>query len=61
MVGMMTLLVLKIPTILAQVALDAGNKDVSALYVNAGHTFEGKEEELGDVIMRWLDRRILGG
>jgi pimeloyl-ACP methyl ester carboxylesterase len=46
---------------LAQVALDAGNKDVSAFYVNASHTFEGKEEELGDVIIRWLDRRMSGG
>jgi pimeloyl-ACP methyl ester carboxylesterase len=43
---------------LAQVALDAGNKDVSVFYVNAGHTFEGKEEELGDVVIRWLDRRF---
>jgi pimeloyl-ACP methyl ester carboxylesterase len=44
---------------LARMALDAGNKDVSALYVNAGHTFEGKEEELGDIIVRWLNRRFL--
>lgn len=43
---------------LARVALDAGNKDVSAFYLNAGHTFEGKEEELGDVIIRWLNRRF---
>ncbi len=43
---------------LARVALNAGNKDVSALYVNAGHTFEGKEEELGDIIIRWLNRRF---
>jgi len=43
---------------LAQVALDAGNKDVSAFYVNAGHTLEGKEEELGDIVVRWLDRRF---
>ncbi|HXG30705.1 MAG TPA: hypothetical protein VNK81_03590, partial [Thermodesulfobacteriota bacterium] len=43
---------------LAQVALDAGNRDVSAFYVNAGHTLEGKEEELGDIVVRWLDRRF---
>lgn len=43
---------------LARVALDAGNDDVSALYVNAGHTFEGKEEELGEIIIRWLNRRF---
>jgi len=45
---------------LAQIALKSGNKDVSAYYVNAGHNFDGKEEELGDVITRWLDRRMLG-
>jgi len=43
---------------LAQIAIQAGNQDVSAFYVNAGHTFEGKEEELGDIIVRWLDRRF---
>lgn len=43
---------------LAQMAIQAGNQDVSAFYVNAGHTFEGKEEELGDIIVRWLDRRF---
>jgi pimeloyl-ACP methyl ester carboxylesterase len=43
---------------LARLALDAGNKDVSAFYVNAGHTLEGKEEELGDIIIKWLDRRF---
>ena len=43
---------------LAEIALKEGNKDVSAFYVNAGHTFEGKEEELGDIIVRWLDRRF---
>lgn len=43
---------------LAQIAIQAGNEDVSAFYVNAGHTFQGKEEELGDIIVRWLDRRF---
>lgn len=43
---------------LAQIALNAGNEDVSAFYVNAGHTFDGKAEELGDIIVRWLDRRF---
>ncbi len=43
---------------LAQIALDAGNKDVSAFYVNTGHTLEGKEDELGDIIIKWLDRRF---
>ena len=43
---------------LAEAALNAGNKDVSAFYVNAGHTLEGKEEELGDIVVKWLDRRF---
>jgi len=43
---------------LAQLALNAGNKDVSAFYVNAGHTFDDKEGELGDIIIKWLDRRF---
>jgi len=43
---------------LAQIAIRAGNKDVSAFYVNAGHKFDDKEEELGDIIVRWLDRRF---
>jgi len=43
---------------LAQVALDAGNRDVSAFYVNTGHTLEGKEDELGDIIINWLGRRF---
>lgn len=43
---------------LAQISLDAGNKDVSAFYLNTGHTLEGKEDELGDIIIKWLDRRF---
>lgn len=45
---------------LAQIAIKAGNQDVSAIYVNAGHAFKGKEEELGDIIAGWLDRRFKG-
>ncbi len=43
---------------LAQTAINAGNDDVSAFYLNAGHTLEGREEELADIIIRWLDRRF---
>ena len=43
---------------LAQVAIEAGNDDVSAFYLNTGHALIGKEEELGDIITRWLDRRF---
>ncbi|MGH7884855.1 MAG: alpha/beta hydrolase family protein [Thermodesulfobacteriota bacterium] len=43
---------------LARIAIEHGNEDVSAYYLNAGHTLEGKEEELGDIIVRWMDRRF---
>ncbi len=43
---------------LAQRAIEAGNDDVSAFYLNTGHSLNGKEEELGDIIVRWLDRRF---
>lgn len=43
---------------LAQVAIEAGNEDVLAFYLNTGHKLSGKEEELGDIIVRWLDRRF---
>ncbi|MCY3986962.1 MAG: alpha/beta hydrolase [Candidatus Dadabacteria bacterium] len=44
---------------LAQIAIDNGNDDVSAYYLNTGHTLEGKEEDMGDIITRWLDRRFV--
>ncbi len=43
---------------LSQRAIEAGNNDVSAFFLNAGHTLEGKEEELGEIITNWMQRRI---
>lgn len=43
---------------LAQIAEQAGNRDVTAFYLDANHNFDGKEEELGEVIKKWLDRRF---
>ncbi len=43
---------------LGKIALDAGNKDVTELFLNAGHTFEHKHDELGQVIVRWLNGRF---
>lgn len=43
---------------LSQRATDAGNADVSAFFLNAGHTLEGKEEELGEVVINWMRRRL---
>ncbi|QMU56133.1 MAG: alpha/beta fold hydrolase [Candidatus Mycalebacterium zealandia] len=42
---------------LCQTATEAGNNDVSAFFLNAGHTLEGKEDELGEIITNWLRRR----
>lgn len=42
---------------LARIAIEAGNKDVSVFYVNTGHSMEGKEDELADIIINWLQRR----
>jgi pimeloyl-ACP methyl ester carboxylesterase len=43
---------------LARIAQESGNNDVSAIYLDADHDFEGKEEELGEVIKKWLGRRF---
>lgn len=43
---------------LARIAQESGNRDVSAIYLDADHNFEGKEEELGEVIKNWLGRRF---
>jgi len=43
---------------LARIARDSGNKYVSAVYLDADHNFEGKEEELGEVFKNWLGRRF---
>jgi pimeloyl-ACP methyl ester carboxylesterase len=43
---------------LARTAQNAGNRDVSALYLDADHNFDGKAEELGEAIKKWLGRRF---
>ena len=43
---------------LAQIAIDHGNEDVSAYYLNTGHNLDGKEDELADIVIRWMDRRF---
>jgi len=39
-------------------AQDAGNPDVSAAYLAAGHTFQGQHAELGKIIIQWLNDRF---
>jgi fermentation-respiration switch protein FrsA (DUF1100 family) len=43
---------------LAGIARNAGNGDVSAIYLDADHDFDGKEKELGEAIKEWLGRRF---
>ena len=45
---------------LAGLAVEAGNRDASALYLDAGHDFDGCEETLGEAVAGWLDRRFGG-
>jgi pimeloyl-ACP methyl ester carboxylesterase len=44
--------------VLDQLARDGGNNDVMSCHLDADHTFEGKHDELGHVIIRWLTERF---
>ena len=46
---------------LSKIATAAGNKDVSQLFIDAGHTFEGKHDELGQIIVKWFNDRFTEG
>jgi len=43
---------------LARIAKESGNTDVTEVYLQADHTFEGKHEELADIILAWLGERF---
>ena len=43
---------------LSQVAIEAGNSDVTQLFLETGHTFEGKHTELGRITTKWLKDRF---
>ncbi len=36
----------------------AGNKDVTQIYLDAAHSFEGKQNELGQIVVNWLCEHI---
>ena len=36
----------------------AGNKDVTQIYLDASHSFEGKQNELGQTVVDWLRERF---
>jgi pimeloyl-ACP methyl ester carboxylesterase len=42
---------------LGRIAKESGNTDVTELYLQADHTFEGKHEELAEIILVWLGER----
>jgi alpha-beta hydrolase superfamily lysophospholipase len=39
---------------LGRIARESGNSDVTEVYLQADHTFEGKYEELAEIILTWL-------
>lgn len=43
---------------LKKIASDSGNQDVSLLSLDAGHNMEGKHEELGLGIVKWMQARF---
>jgi len=43
---------------LSQLARDGGNNDVTPCHLDADHTFEGKHDELGQIIINWLNDRF---
>ena len=43
---------------LGKVALEAGNPDVTVTFIDADHTFTGKQTELGQIIVKWLLERF---
>jgi pimeloyl-ACP methyl ester carboxylesterase len=43
---------------LGKVAMDAGNSDVTQFFLETGHTFEGRHDELGQITIRWLNDRF---
>lgn len=43
---------------LGKIAMDAGNSDVTQFFLEAGHTFEGRHDELGQITIKWLKDRF---
>jgi pimeloyl-ACP methyl ester carboxylesterase len=46
---------------LGRVAREAGNEDVEQFRLDCGHGFEGKHDELGKLIVHWLNERFEDG
>jgi pimeloyl-ACP methyl ester carboxylesterase len=43
---------------LGKVAIDAGNNDVTQFFLDTGHTFERKHDELGQITLKWVKDRF---
>ncbi|MFC1643826.1 alpha/beta fold hydrolase [Candidatus Omnitrophota bacterium] len=43
---------------LGRIARDAGNKDVTQVFLDACHTFDGRHHELAQVMIKWLNERF---
>jgi pimeloyl-ACP methyl ester carboxylesterase len=44
---------------LGKISVEAGNNDVSRFFLDAGHTLEGKHDELGQIIIKWFNDRFV--
>lgn len=43
---------------LGKIAIEAGNEDVTELFLEAGHDFAGRHDQLGQIIVQWLEQRF---
>lgn len=43
---------------LGKIAIEAGNNDVNQLFLDTGHTFQCKHDELGQITAKWLNDRF---
>ncbi len=43
---------------LARIAREAGNNDVTQACLETGHKFDGKHGELGEIVVKWLNRKF---
>ena len=43
---------------LGKIAIEVGNNDVTQLFLDTGHTFQCKHDELGQITVKWLKDRF---
>ncbi len=40
------------------IAAEAGNRDVTQIFLSTGHKMDDMQDELGDIIIKWLNKRF---